>query len=409
MLKDYWAFFRQSWPLLLFGLLTVFWGNFGQSFFISWFGASFQTDLGLTATEYGSTYSAATLASGLLILALGGAIDRMPLFRFVTLAALGLMTAGLVLWQASNLIMLVFGLFLLRFCGQGLLPHSAMIVMAREFDRNRGKAISIAACGLPLGEMVLPALAVLLLGLLGWQHTWLVIALLVPLIYLPLAWALTRQVHPPGQQEPETEEGTQAGTRITLLKDYRFWLALPLLLSVPFIVTGVFIHQGFILPELGWSPVLFASAFIFYGVGHWSVSMVSGALVDKYTAVRLLPFFSLPLVGAMLMPLLWEGHWVAFGFMALLGSSVGLSGPIVNALWAEVYGTRHLGSLRSLITSVVVLSTAASPVLFGLLIDRGGSVQTLFGLLTTYGLISGVLALMAYRPSRTKETWLTGQ
>jgi len=35
--------------MLAFGFLTVFWGNFGQSFFVSWFGASIQQGLGLSS------------------------------------------------------------------------------------------------------------------------------------------------------------------------------------------------------------------------------------------------------------------------------------------------------------------------------------------------------------------------
>ena len=75
MIHEYLHFGRRSWPLLLFGVTTVFWGNFGQSFFISWYGASFQQQLHLTATEYGTAYSLATLVSGLLILFVGELFD----------------------------------------------------------------------------------------------------------------------------------------------------------------------------------------------------------------------------------------------------------------------------------------------------------------------------------------------
>ena len=72
----YLSFIRHNWPLLGFGFLTVFWGNFGQSFFIAWFGAEIQQELGLSAGVYGAAYSAATLLSALTVVWAGGLVDR---------------------------------------------------------------------------------------------------------------------------------------------------------------------------------------------------------------------------------------------------------------------------------------------------------------------------------------------
>ncbi|MCH8531811.1 MAG: MFS transporter [Saccharospirillum sp.] len=144
--------------MLLFGLVTVFFGNFGQSFFISWYGASLQAELGLSASAYGTAYSAATLVSGLIIMAIGGLIDRVSVRLFATVVACGLILAALLMWQVNSLFSLVIALFLLRFCGQGLLPHTAITTMGRYFSLNRGKAISLAVNGVPLGEMILPSL-----------------------------------------------------------------------------------------------------------------------------------------------------------------------------------------------------------------------------------------------------------
>ncbi|MCP4339508.1 MAG: MFS transporter, partial [Desulfobulbaceae bacterium] len=94
-------------------MTTVFWGNFGQSFFVSWYGAAFQESLNLSATGYGTAYSIATLASGLLLMWLGAAIDKVPLRWFVSFSALGLFTASLLLWQVNSLTGLVISLFML--------------------------------------------------------------------------------------------------------------------------------------------------------------------------------------------------------------------------------------------------------------------------------------------------------
>lgn len=404
MIQEYIYFFRQCWPLLLFGLSTVFWGNFGQSFFISWFGASIQSALQLTAMEYGSAYSMATLASGLLLMLLGAAIDKVALRWFVFFSSMGLLTATLVLWQVNSLVGLVVGLFMLRFFGQGLLPHTGLTTMTREFALNRGKALSLASSGVPIGEVLLPSLAVLLIASVGWQKSWLLIGLSIPLLYLPWAqWLLNR-----GQQKKYIEKDLAIkkraprqlgqGSRRTLLKDHRFWLALPAIIAAPFIITGIFIHQGFFLPQMGWTPLLFANCFIFYGITHWISSMYTGSLVDRFSGIQLLKFYPLPMAIGLLIPALTTGDWVAYTLMISLAISVGSSSPIINALWAEVYGTKHMGAIRALITSIAVISSSASPILFGFLIDGGISGKTMFMWLFTYALIATLLSLLSFCP-----------
>lgn len=403
MIQEYIRFTRRCYPLLLFGLITVFWGNFGQSFFVSWYGAGFQESLGLSATGYGTAYSLATLASGLLLMAAGAAIDRFPLRWFVTFCALGLLAATLTLWQVAGPVSLVAGLFMLRFFGQGLLPHTGITTMAREFSTHRGKAVSIATSGVPIGEIILPSLAVFCIATFGWQKSWLVIGLSLPCIYLPCAWWLLQRSRLPKYTEERSTDSSKTrrilpeqGSRRTLLADRRFWMVLPSVLALPFIITGIFIHQGFILPQMGWTPVLFASCFVLYGASHWLSSMYTGALVDRFSGVQLLKFFLLPLVFALAIPTVASGDWVAYTLMILLGISIGSSSPIISALWAEVYGTKHLGAIRALISSLAVLSTSVSPILFGFLIDRGISGRTLFAGLVVYAVTAILLSLFSY-------------
>lgn len=391
--------------MLGFGFLTIFWGNFGQSFFVSWYGVPIQESLDLSASAYGIAYSAATLASGISIALIGGLVDRVPLRLFAVTVALGLMISTLVLSIAGNLYLLILGFFLLRLCGQGLLPHTSMTAMARHFDLNRGKALSVAGSGVPLGEIILPGLAVALIGLLGWERSWLVVALSVPLLYIPAIVYLLKHVVPgdgavqsrrePTGEEPET--GVTRGGRREMLTDPRFWLALPALVAAPFIVTGVFIHQGFITAEKGWSPALLAGCFVLYGFSHWTSSIGTGVLVDRWSAVRLLPFYTLPLAAGLLFSAVFDGNWVAAVMMMSLGTTIGSGIPLGGSLWAEVYGVEKLGAIRSLFAAIMVLSTSASPVLLGYLIDHDHRADQLLTYMGTYAAAAALLAAFSYR------------
>jgi len=403
MIKEYFSFIRRSWPILIFGIMTVFMGNFGQSFFVSWFGSSFQESLGLSATSYGSAYSMATLASGLLLMWLGGSIDKIQLEKFIIFCTMGLSLAAIILWQTNDLTTLVIGLFLLRFFGQGLFPHTAITTMMKTFSLNRGKSLSVATTGVPIGEIILPAIAVFLIAQCGWQQSWLIIGLSIPLLYLPLALFLIKR----GKNEKYTEhdltlgsKGSKAlkesGSRRTLLADYRFWLALPTVLSAPFIVTGVFIHQGFFLPQMGWTPMLFASSFIFYGISHWFSSIYAGAMVDRFSGRQLLRFYPIPMFIALLLASLVSGNWVSYALLILLGTAIGAGSPIINALWAEVYGTKNIGKIRALTASLTVISTSISPILFGYLIDNGTTGAQLFFWLSMSVLLAMFITFFSY-------------
>jgi MFS family permease len=315
------------------------------------------------------------------------------------------MLAALLMWQVSSLPSLVIALFLLRFCGQGLLPHTAITTMGRYFSLNRGKAISLAVNGVPLGEMLLPSLIVLIIAWVGWQQSWLVIAGLIAVVYLPLAhWLLSRagpsEVEREGLEKRLRREDQPDGSRRTVLQDGRFWRALPLLLTPGFVVTGVFIHQGFILPEKGWTPALFATAFIVYGAVHWLGGLVTGALVDRYSAVRLMPLLGGPFVLGLIAAGLLNGVWVVYLMMSCFAIGMGMTGTLMNALWAEAYGTTHLGAIRSLITAFGVVSTALSPILLGVMIDAGLSVAALLFAMAGLALAGSVLARFSYRSGR---------
>ena len=331
-MKAYGLFLLQNRALLAFGFATVFFGNFGQSFFVAWFGADIQRSLGLSAGQYGSAYSAATLAAALCVVWAGGLIDKMPLARFCMLITLGLAIALLTLSVANGLLMLVAGFFLLRLFGQSLLPHTGMTTMSRYFDEGRGKAISVAMSAVPVGEILLPVLAVALIAGLGWQQTFLVLGILVPMVMLPLSyWLLTASGLRPiagldasGPRSSLESGSASDGGRRELLSDYRYWLALPAILSSPFLITGVFIHQSFLLDSKGWSPAWLASCFVVYGVVHWLSAMAAGFLVDRFKSTRLLLLFLFPMLGSMLIAAFMPGDIAALLMMALLGMAAGI-------------------------------------------------------------------------------------
>ena len=70
--------------------------------------------------------------------------------------------------------------------------------------------------------------------------------------------------------------------------------------------------------------------------------------------------------------MLSSGLTLIFGMM---GISNGLANILGSSTWAEIYGVRYIGSIKALTTALMVFSTAIGTALFGLLIDKGFSIE----------------------------------
>ena len=104
--------------------------------------------------------------------------------------------------------------------------------------------------------------------------------------------------------------------------------------------------------------------------------LLSGPLVDRWTARRMFPFVLIPYTAGIFILAFYHEPLAYPMALFLFGFSNGAGGTIKNALLAEIYGTTIIGSVRSLFTTLTVLSTALGPISFGLLLDGGLSFTT---------------------------------
>ena len=152
------SFLRRAAPALGLGFLISFGSSGGQTYFISLFAGDIRADLNLTHGSFGASYTFATLVSGVALVWLGKLADRFDLPFLSVFSILGLSGCGMLMAGANSVIVLVLALFGLRLFGQGLLSHIAITAMGRWFSIERGRALSVATLGFPVGEALLPVL-----------------------------------------------------------------------------------------------------------------------------------------------------------------------------------------------------------------------------------------------------------
>ncbi|HRP61924.1 MAG TPA: MFS transporter [Phycisphaerales bacterium] len=417
-LSSYWTFLRSpgNTRFIAFGFVLTLASNFGQTFFIALSGGHIREAFSLTDGQFGLIYSLATLASGFSIIWLGTLIDRLDVRSMTLMVCCGMIIAALLMAASPAILVLGLALFLLRLNGQGLLGHISTTCMARYFNSGRGKAISLASLGYPAGEAILPILFVAIIALIGWRMSWLIVAgaLVVTLIPMVL-WLLIghgdrHRAHVAALHDAEAKAASQnefgaavgkarghQWTRPEVLRDSRFYMILPAALSPAFIVTGLFFHQVHMVEEQGWRLDWFAACFAAYAAAQLASALGSGEVIDRIGARQILPLYLLPLIGGLLL-LATLNHAVLTPLllMAMLGLTAGMVGPLVNSTWAELYGVKHLGSIRALSTACMVFSTSLSPFLMGTLIDAQvsiGTIATGFLVIATAASVSAFIAL----------------
>lgn len=412
MIRSYTALFRSEPRILLFGALCSFLSSPGQTYFIALFVGSIGLALGLGSAQLGAIYLAATMTSAMLLPSVGHLIDRVDLRNYLLGVVAGLALACAVVAAATGPVSLFAGLVMLRLFGQGLMTHVEVTSIARYFTVRRGRAVSLTALGLPLATATLPTVAVMLIAGLGWRLGYLSVGAFLLIVAAPvLHWLIARR--PDFTRPPQTESGTPPsraldGMRIVGRTRF-FWLALPILLYMPFTSTALTFHIEALAGLKGWSREMVALAFAGFAVGHACGLLGTGGMVDRFGARTMLPLMNLPMIAGIALYGWLDPLAVLFAFLVLLGISTGMVQTTMAAVWAEVFGVARLGTIRSFAVMLMVAGTAAGPAGLGVMLDAGLSVGAISAVLCGYGLSASALSAWSGRgPAETSAAGARG-
>jgi len=384
-----------SLKVIIFGFIFTFFSSFGQSFFLGLFNSSIRDTLSITQGQFGSIYASATLLSSFLLIWVGKKIDDINIFKFAFFVTLLLSFSCFFFSKISSITFLFIAIFLMRFSGQGMMSHTATTTISRYFTKSRGKALSTCWFGLSTAEFFLPVLIVYLLTIMSWQNIWISISILV-LIFLPItSFILIKKLNFDSREDKENKEFKEKDIkqwkRTEVLKDYRFYVVCLNMLAMPWIATGVFVYQSFIIESKEWGAFVIAQSFMVYSILSVLTLLISGFLIDKFTSRKLLIFMNIPLLLSSLVLIFFDIPLSAFIFLGLIGISNGLANVLGSSTWAEIYGVRHIGSIKALTTALMVFSTAFGTALFGILIDKGFSIEQIALVSSIYISISIIL------------------
>ncbi|MEP4196265.1 MAG: MFS transporter [Aliishimia sp.] len=371
-------FLKQNAKWLSAGALLTFLSSFGQTFFISLFSEPIRHDFNLTHGEWSSIYSIGTAASAVVMVWAGGLTDRFRTRGLGVLVLAGLASACAFMALNPTPLLLIVAIFLLRFFGQGMASHTAVVAMSRWFVATRGRALAICALGFTIGEAIFPILVVALMALMDWRILW-GVAALITLAGLPyLLWSLKTERSPQQVADDNQSEGMKKRhwTRKDVLSHPLFWLMIPALLGPAAFNTTFFFHHAHFAEIKGMTQLKLVTFFPIYTVVAVAMMVASGWLVDRYGSAKTMPFYQMPMLGAFVCFAFATGPTLIIVGLVFLAMSAGANSTLPNVFWAEFYGTRHIGSIKAMAAAVMVLGSAVGPLITGRLIDRGLALDT---------------------------------
>ena len=403
-MRSFLPLIRSEWHLLLFGFVMTFGSSLGQTYFIGLFGGEIRNDLGLSHGDFGAIYSSATLLSAIALLWTGSLIDRLELAHYTYFVVVGLAAGCLLLATSEGAATLFLGVLVLRHLGQGLMGMAGPTTMVRYIDHHKGKANALGGMGYSLSEAILPSIVIAQLTFMSWRESWLAWAVLL-IVTVPGAtrWLLQgHQVRHARYLQSVNEQQNQAAaeqqrhwSRAQVLRDPLFYLFMPALLAQPMLFTGFMFHQVHLVEAKGWSLGVWGSLYIVYALVASVVKLATGLLVDRYGAIRLAPFICLPFGLGLLCLASANSTLVAVLFMVFMAVSIGAYSTLSSPFYAEMYGSLHLGSIKSLATAAMVFSSAIAPVFMGWMIDAGVSMDTMALASVAYVLLASLSAWWA--------------
>lgn len=401
---NYLKFLRLNWLFLLAGFLLTFTSSYGQTYFISLFAGEIKADFALSDGQWGGIYTIGTTLSAITMIWAGVLTDR---FRVRVLAfgvMMALAAACILMAVNTSWVLLVFVIFALRLTGQGMMSQLGAVAMVRWFEATRGKALSLASMGFAVGQAILPVAFVGLFAVAHWRSLWVLAAGLV-ILTIPVIILLLRRERTPQSMADEAQIAGMNGvhwTRAQMLRSGLFFLMIPMVVGPSAWGTALFFQQVHLVEVKGWELVAFVALMPIYTVSSVATTFASGWAIDRFGVSRIVPFQMLPFAVSFAVLAFADTIFMAGVGLVIFGLGQGTQATATSTFWAEYYGTRYIGSIKSVAAALMVFGSAIGPGITGLLIDLGITFPEQMLPISVYYLIAAGLAtygIIRYYPA----------
>ena len=309
------------------------------------------------------------------------------------LMGLGLFLCGLSgsLWHFY----LAYGF--LAGAGLGATAGPMAAITSRWFDRHRGLALGLGLSGIHGGTAAMPILAEYLISSGGWRLGFQGIAFIIWGVFL-LCVFLIREPRRRTDDEPAPtahDAVPDADTPLSqALRTPAFWVLFSMM-GLSFLVSMMaVVHLVPRAEDIGVSSSTAVTLLTAVGILAAVGTLTGGALGDRIGQHRVF-MIALCLIAVALMWLSFSTRlWMLYVFAVVFGLGFGGWTPLIAAIAARVFGTRHLGGIYGAILVGGGIGGMIGPLVAGYIYDATNGYLIAFLLGAGMALVAVALALL---------------
>ncbi len=389
ILINYKNFLLENKAILGAGFLLVCFGYLTQTAFIGIFTSYIKQDFLLNNTQLGNIYSIANIVSSTSLIIFAKLINKIKISYYSLGIALLFSMACFLFAESPSKEFLLIAFVLLRFFGYGLMMHLVISIMNKIFKKNKGKAISISLCGMIFTYSIFSLLATHILNKHSWRNVWIVFGILSLIIFCPLIYFLSKKFEKRFYKQEKNSfiisepllimpNMKIINRRRDVLKDYKFYPIAAMLITIPLVNISCFYFQHELVAFKHWDFNWFINLFLLLSITTVISSFLSGFLIDRFTAIRILPFYLIPMFISCLIMLFFKSLIIAYIFIIGVGISNGMATIITSTALQECYQSTNPSSIQSLPIFLISSVSAFFPTIIGKFFDMNFSFNNIF-------------------------------
>ncbi len=404
-----------GWVMVAVSGLGLFFSAPGQTFSISVFINAWRSEFGYSSSLMSAGYMVATIASGSLLVVMGKLVDKYGQRTMMMIVGFLLALSAFYNSYVTNIGMIFFGFFLLRYFGQGsmtLIPHS---LVPQWFEKKRAFAMSIENLGGLIATLSVPTINYWMITSFGWQMAFRFWGIALIVIFIPVVFLTVINKPEDINMQMDGEHNGEDAVKASIekmnaesfmlseaVKTKEFWFIGGMSIIVPMFSTGVTFHFFEMMSQRNLSENNAAFIIGMLAFPAFFMPFVAKVLIDKFPP----KYIFLTTLIMIFLSMIWLAFFVsglitALAFIIFYGTAVAVQVVTLNVIWPTYFGRKYIGSIRGAAQVFMVVSTAVGPLPLGLSHDFTGSFNYAIYLMMTLTIGSMILSISIREPQKT--------
>lgn len=355
---------------------------------------SIAADTGWSISAVTAAFSVGLVVSAVAGIPVGRLLDRVGPRPVMTVGSVLVVPAVVAIASVRSFEWFVAAWALAGIGMAGTLYAPAFAALTRWWGHRRVTALTALTLLAGLASTVFAPLTAALLDVGGWRWTYLVFAVVLAVVTVPVHLFGLRAPWPDPRPEPGAGHARPVDRPYAVMRSRPFLLLVAAITLGTFVAFAVVVNQVPLLIERGTSTEVAAWALGLGGLGQVLGRLGYGRLAAA-TGVRARTVAVLlwSAVATGLLAVIPGPAWLLVAGAVFVGAARGVFTLLQATSVSDRWGAAHYGTLNGVLTAPALIATALGPWAGAALAERLGGYPAVFGVLAGLGVLAAVLAL----------------